>query len=150
MPYRAPHFRASIGMSRCARRGGRNGRATKAVLAVRASALLCGRTITGKRCKRPFKEPLLVFGRRCGYTPAVMSLPSDVARALARFEFAYARAVARPGAPVRLIRHARHELLLAIETLPEAQAVALVDEGSRYIRVLAGHRNGGRTPSAAA
>jgi len=78
-----------------------------------------------------------------------MSLPPNVARALSRFEAAYARAVARPGAPVRLIQHARFELLRAIELLPEAEAVMLCQEAERYIGWLAGHRSGD-TPSAAA
>jgi hypothetical protein len=68
-----------------------------------------------------------------------------IARALARFERVCTAAVARPGAPVGLIRRVRRELLLAIETLPEGQVVALLEEGARYVSRLAGHRKGDKT-----
>jgi hypothetical protein len=74
-----------------------------------------------------------------------MRIRSDLTDAFSRFEGAYRAAIGRRGAPVRLIRRVRHELLLTVGMMPEVEAMALVQEATRYISRLAGHWNGGRT-----
>jgi hypothetical protein len=69
--------------------------------------------------------------------------------ALAKFEQEVQAALQERGAPINTILNAKRSLLAAIETMPDLRAIALIEEGTRYVRHLAGYWDKPDRPKAA-